>query len=69
MKIEQIPHNQIKITESNGAIIQSQSVESNLLFAILEKLEEIRCNLIDVENVVANHESRSTINVGRSRCP
>lgn len=27
----------------------SKSVEAHLLFAILEKLEEIRCGLIDVE--------------------
>jgi len=30
--------------------LESQSVESNLLFAIYNKLEEIRCGLIDIEN-------------------
>ena len=49
MKIEQVTPNRIFITESGGTIIQSQTVEANLLFAILEKLEEIRCGIIDVE--------------------
>ena len=45
--------NWIQVTESNnGCGIQSKTVEANLLFAILEKLEEIRCGLIDVENAV-----------------
>lgn len=28
---------------------KSKSVEAHLLFALLEKLEEIRCGLVDVE--------------------
>jgi len=48
-EIERVSPNRIKITESGGAIIQSQTVAANLLFAILEKLEEIRCGIIDVE--------------------
>jgi len=32
--------------------IQSQSVESNILFLILKKLEEIKCGLVDVKTAV-----------------
>lgn len=32
-----------------GGFIEEQSVQANLLYAILEKLEKIRCGLIDVE--------------------
>ncbi len=54
MKIEREKSlNWIRITEDSGAFLRSQSVEVNLLFEILQKLEEIRCGLIDVENVVA----------------
>ena len=42
----------IKIEGKDGGIIKSQSVEANILFAILEKLEEIRTGLIDVEIAV-----------------
>lgn len=35
-----------------GGQIQSQSVEALLLLSILEKLEEIRCCTIDVEDAV-----------------
>jgi len=31
---------------------ESDSVEANLLFAMLEKLEEIRCGIIDIEELV-----------------
>ena len=42
-KIEKVPFNRIKITEAHtGAIINCESAEANLLFAILEKLEEIK---------------------------
>jgi hypothetical protein len=59
MKIERISPNTIRITESDsGAIIQSQSVEANLQFAIIEKLEEIRCGLIDIEDSVDKREYR-----------
>ena len=48
-----LPH-WIKITGDETALhsgsIESQSVEANLLFEILEKLEEIRCGIIDVED-------------------
>lgn len=37
------------VVHDGNAFITSQSVEANLLFAILEKLEEIRCGVIDVE--------------------
>ena len=36
--------------DKTGFIV-SQSVEANLLCAILEKLEEIRCGIIDVEGL------------------
>jgi hypothetical protein len=36
-----------------GATIDStNSIEANLLFLILQKLEEMRCCIIDVENAV-----------------
>ncbi len=40
------------IDEKNGGVVQSQSVEANILFAILEKLEEIRVGVINVEIAV-----------------
>lgn len=53
MKITREPPYWIKIEGDSTALhdgcIESQSVEANLLFAILEKFEEIR---IDVENTV-----------------
>ena len=58
MKIEQ-RSNTIRITYSDAGFIQSASVESNLLFAILEKIEEIRCGIIDVEDAVGNRDYRS----------
>lgn len=48
-KIERDDFNWVRITGNNGAIIQSQTVEANLLLAILEKLEEVRCCIIDLE--------------------
>lgn len=42
----------IKATSGDGVSIDSQSVEALLMFAILEKLEEIRCCTIDVESAV-----------------
>lgn len=36
--------------------IEEQSVQSNILFAILEKLEEIRCGIINVENKAGEDE-------------
>ena len=49
MNIEQESLLWVRITDNDGRFIRSQSVEANLLFAMLEKLEEIRCGLIDVE--------------------
>ena len=40
---------------NDGGFIQSQSVEANLLFEILQKLEEIRMGICDVENAVGYH--------------
>jgi len=52
MKISIDKDHFIKIENEDGGLIQSRSVEANLLFAILEKLEEIRCGVIDVEDVM-----------------
>lgn len=52
MKIEKTSNLCVLIYKENGGYIESQSVEANLLFAILDKLEEIRCGLIDVEDAV-----------------
>ena len=51
-KIEQDNYHLVKIIGGDGGSIASQSVEANLLFSILEKLEEIRCGIIDVEDAV-----------------
>ena len=53
MQIERNKNLCIKIKAEDGGHIKSQSVEANLLFAILEKLEEIRIGLIDIECEVA----------------
>ena len=38
------------------AEIKSNTVEANLLYAILEKLEEIRCGLIDIEDEISGEK-------------
>ena len=38
--------------ERDDEFIESQSVEANLLYEILGKLEEIRCCIIDVKSAV-----------------
>lgn len=50
MKFSKNLNGRIRVDLSNGGFLESQSVESNLLFAIYNKLEEIRCGLIDIEN-------------------
>lgn len=52
MKIKREDHNKIIIGNDRTGFITSQTVEANLLYAILEKLEEIRCGIIDVESAV-----------------
>jgi len=52
MKIERDKYQRIFLTGDDGGLIESRSVEANLLFAILEKLEEIRCGIINVEEAV-----------------
>ena len=52
MKISVDKNYFVKIEKENGGCIQSRSVEANLLFAILEKLEGIRCGVIDVEDAI-----------------
>ena len=42
----------IKITDEDGGFVKSQSVEAHLLFNILKKMEEIRCNQIDIETEI-----------------
>ena len=39
-------------THNSGIVNTSEKVTDHLLFAILEKLEEVRCGLIDVEEAV-----------------
>ena len=50
MKFEKNLRGRIRVNLSDGGFIESQSIEANLLFAIYNKLEEIRCGLIDIEN-------------------
>ena len=42
----------VEIVHENGITISSEQISDHLLFAILEKLEEVRCGLIDVEDAV-----------------
>ena len=49
--IEKSDNINIRVTDKSG-YVESQTVEANLLFAILEKLEEIRWGIIDVENIL-----------------
>lgn len=42
----------IRIHSDDGSYLESKTAEANLLYAILEKLEEIRICTIDVENAV-----------------
>ena len=52
MDFKREDHNRIIAGNDETGFVTSQSVEANLLFAILEKLEEIRCGIIDVEDVI-----------------
>ena len=52
IEIEKSANMRILVTDGVGGSIKSQTVEANILFAILEKLEEIRCGIIDVESAV-----------------
>jgi len=53
LMIEKTSHMRILVTDlDNGGSIETQSVEANLLYALLEKLEEIRCCTIDVESAI-----------------
>jgi hypothetical protein len=45
-------HNKIILGNDKTGFVVSSTVEANLLYAILEKLEEIRCCVIDVESAV-----------------
>ena len=49
VKIERKGNMKIRVTDEDGGYIESQTVEANVQFAILEKLEEVRCCVIDVE--------------------
>lgn len=49
-KIENLKGTIVRVTDlESAAWMQKDTVEVILQFAILEKLEEIRCGLIDVE--------------------
>jgi len=53
LDFEKINNMRIRATDlDNGGSIETQTVEANLMFAILEKLEEIRCCTIDVEGAI-----------------
>ena len=55
IEIEKSANMRILVTDGVGGSIKSQTVEANILFAILEKLEEIRCGIIDVESAVEHN--------------
>jgi len=42
----------LKITYPDGGFVRSTNTTDILLFQILDKLEEIRCGLIDIETKV-----------------
>ena len=42
----------VKVVTDDDGYIESQKVEAILLYKLLEKLEEIRCGLIDIEGGV-----------------
>ena len=52
MEINKEENHKITIGDSESGFITSQSVEANLLYAILKKLEETRCGIIDIENII-----------------
>lgn len=54
MEFKRDEFSNVKAISKDGGSIESQSVEANLLLAILEKLDEIRCGLIDIETVLEN---------------
>ena len=49
MKAKQSQEFCVSVINDNGNSVESYSTEANILFMILEKLEEIRCGIIDVE--------------------
>jgi|GEM_PF-6094874 len=51
MKINREDHCKIIIGDNEKGFITSSSVEANLLYAILEKLEEIRCFMRDIRKI------------------
>ena len=44
----------LNIKSDGEEFVEIKSVEAKILFSILEKLEEIRCGLIDIENTMEN---------------
>ncbi len=54
MRIEKFPNSTIRVTHRDYGFVESRSVESHILLAILNKLEQIRCGIIDVESAVDN---------------
>lgn len=49
---EQDDNLRVHATAEDGGSISSQTVEALLLFAILDKLEQIRCGNIDIETAI-----------------
>lgn len=54
MKLERDVHGRVRVVLDGGGYLESQSVESNLLFSIYNELKEIRCGLIDIEKEKTN---------------
>lgn len=52
MEIKQEANNRIKAIGKDGGYVISQTAEANILYAILQKLEEIRCQNVDIENAI-----------------
>jgi hypothetical protein len=48
MKIEKEPHNKIKTVGNDGGFIESQTVEANILYEILNTLKELKSYIINV---------------------
>lgn len=54
MEFKRDKFSNVKAISEDGGSIESQSVEANLLLAILEKLDEISCVLVDIETMSEN---------------
>ena len=53
-EVDRIKPMKIRVTEKNGGYIEAQTVDANLLYAILQKLDDIKNRLDDIEHNTNN---------------